>query len=174
MTENIEKIKAVLSYIRKQYKRGMIASLILGFVLVMAYGYFRDYLSFSENFNLISKSILIIVFLAAIPVMVTMFNQKLRSIPLEWNSDKKLERYRSLFMVKIGGLISISVLALIVFFLTGEYEMLVFWVAAVLFLYFDRPGYEKIQEDLRIEQNSETENDSDTDTEVTEDFTSKN
>jgi len=171
MTEKIEQIKATLAYIRKQYKLGMIVTLVLGFVLIMAYGYFRDYLSFSENFNLISKSILIIVFLAAIPVMVTMFNQKLRTIPLEWDSTKKLERYRSLFMVKIIGLISISVLALIVFFLTGEYEMLVFWVAAVLFLYFDRPGYEKIQEDLRIEQDADTEND--TDTEIKEDTSSK-
>ncbi|MGM0498357.1 MAG: hypothetical protein ACQESJ_10595 [Bacteroidota bacterium] len=170
MTEKIEYIKATLSYIRKQYRRGMIATLILGFILVFGYGYFRDYLSFSENFNLISKSILIIIFLAAIPVMVTMFNQKLRSVPLEWSSEKKLKRYRSLFMVKIGGLITISVLALIVFFLTGEYEMLVFWVAAVLFLYFDRPGYEKIQEDLRIEQNRETENEGDS--EITEDTSS--
>lgn len=161
MTEEIENIKATLSYIRKQYRRGMIATLILGFILVIGYGYFRDYLSFSENFNLISKSILIIIFLAIIPVMVTMFNQKLRNIPLEWTSEKKLKRYRSLFMIKISGLILISVLALIVFFLTGEFEMLVFWVAAVLFLYFDRPGYEKIQEDLRIEQNNESDSESD-------------
>lgn len=157
MSEEIKKIKATLEYIRKQYKRGMIATLILGFILVIAYGYFRQYFTFSEDADLISKSILIIVFLVAIPIMVTLFNQKLRSIPLDWDSDKKLQRYRLLFKIKIGGLISISVLALVVFFLTGDFKMLIFWVAAVLFLYFDRPGYSKIQEDLRIEEIEETE-----------------
>lgn len=157
MSAEIEKIKTTLEYIRKQYKRGMVVTLILGFVLVIAYGYFRTYFSFSDNADLISKSILIIVFLVTIPVMVTVFNQKLRSIPLEWDSDKKLQRYRLLFKIKIAGLISISVLALVVFFLTGDFKMLIFWVAAVLFLYFDRPGYSKIQEDLRIEQGGETE-----------------
>jgi hypothetical protein len=157
MSEEIEKIKTTLKYIRKQYKRGMIATLILGFFLVIAYGYFRAYFTFSENADLISKSILIIVFLVTIPVMVTVFNQKLRNIPLEWSSDKKLQRYRLLFKIKIGGLISISVLALVVFFMTGDFKMLIFWVAAVLFLYFDRPGYSKIQEDLRIEQEEEAD-----------------
>ena len=145
-----EQVKTTLQYIRKHYKWGMIGSLVLGFLLVLSYGYFREYISFSQDVSLMSKSVLIILFLISIPIVVTVFNQKLRGIPLEWTDHKKLKQYRLLFNIKIFGLFFLSVLALVVFIMTGDFEMLIFWVATILFLYFDRPGYDKIQTDLRI------------------------
>jgi len=150
-----QKVINTLQSIQKDYKRGTLGVISLGLLVILGYGAFRGKIETSLDIGLKSKTLLIILFLVAVPVVVSLFNQKLRRIPLEWCEDKKLRVYRFVYSIKIIVLLFISVSSLTVFVLTGDFKMLVFLLAAILFLYFDKPTEEKIQSDLRIRTDEE-------------------
>lgn len=158
MTDKQKKAESTIKTIRSYYLYSMLGIALLSIIILIGYGAVQNDIKIPENVGLMGKSILIIIFLISIPVVVSLFNKQLRRIPLEWRQEKQFRRYRFFYNIKILVLIIVSILSLLVFILTGDFEMLIFLFATLLFLYFDRPTFEKIHSDLRISKECSEDN----------------
>lgn len=107
-----------------------------------------------ERYALKSKSVIILLFLLTVPFVVSHLRQRIKKIPSNIPLSERLSSYMHYFRIKSVIFLVLSALTLVVFFFCGDPMILILLIAVVLFFYFERPNRLKIQEDLRINENS--------------------
>jgi hypothetical protein len=101
---------------------------------------------------LVSKSIMIILFLSIVPLMLNYMKKQLARIPQETPPIEQLYVYKRHFHRKAIALALLCLLSVVVFMLTGDPMILLLLIAGILFLYFERPSRLKILTDLDMEE----------------------
>jgi uncharacterized membrane protein YbhN (UPF0104 family) len=127
----------------------LLAVIVLAFVL---YFLLPGVSTLTREEALVSKSIMIILFLSVVPLMLSYMKRQLARIPRESTPVDQLLVYKRHFYRKAIALAILCVLSLVVFLLTGDPMILLLLVAGILFLYFERPGRLKVLTDLDMEE----------------------
>ncbi len=139
-----------ISKLRNLYKKS-IAAIIAGSLLIVVARYVApETLELSEKYAIMSKSVVIVLFLMAVPFVVSNLRQRIRNIPSTIPLSERLASYRYFFRIKSVIFLLLSALTLLVFFFSRDPMILIFVLAVIVFFYFERPTRLKIQEDLRI------------------------
>lgn len=145
-------IEGKILYLRRMYRRvmaGVLALAVLMFVIDLLY---PDLASLSKKAALISKSVMIVLFLSIIPLLLSHFRKRLGEMSGEADSTWKMGVYQRQFYIKAAVLSVLCVLSMFVFIISGDPMILVLLLAGVLFLYFERPNRLKILDDLGLDE----------------------
>ncbi len=137
--------------LRKRYQTIMFGLLTLSAGVLLLHFLFPGLPNFTQKAALISKSVLIILFLSIIPLMLSHFKRKLYEIPRDREPLLKITAYQRQFYIKTAVIVALCLLTLLVFALSGDPMILVLLLAGVLFLFFERPSRLKIYTDLDID-----------------------
>lgn len=137
--------------LRRLYKRVMIGLLALALLMFAIESIYPGLTRLSSKTALISKSVMIVLFLSVIPLLLSHLRKKLISLPSHADRETKMAVYQRQFYIKVTVLSALSVLSILVFSLSGDAMILVLLLAGMLFLYFERPSRLKIQSDLDID-----------------------
>ena len=141
-----------ISRMRHLYKKSII-SIITGTLLIGILKYvLPESIEISKKHALMGKSAIIVLFLLAVPFVVSNLRQRIRKIPSTHPLSERLSSYMYYFRIKSVVFLVLSALTLLVFFFSGDPMILILLVAVVVFFYFERPNRLKIQEDLRISE----------------------
>ena len=137
--------------LRKHYRYTMAGILALaGFTLVV-YFLYPELTNLSRVKALISKSVMIILFLSVVPLLLSYLRKRLARVPGETTPSEKMAIYKKHFRVKAMTLSVLCVLSMLVFILSDDPMILILLVAGILFLYFERPNELKFRNDLENE-----------------------
>ena len=138
--------------LKRLYKRVMVGLLALALVMLAIDMIYPGLTSLSKKTALISKSVMIVLFLSVIPLLLSHLRKQLARLPGHTDIREKMAVYQRQFYIKAAVLSALCVLSMVVFLLSGDPMILVLLLAGLLFLYFERPNRLKIQSDLDIEQ----------------------
>jgi L-asparagine transporter-like permease len=144
-----ELLKDQVSKLRHIYKKNIIIIIIFFVVTMVIRAILPESPELPKNYVLMSKSVLIILFLISIPLVLSYLKQKVRNIPPNIPLAERFSVYTRYFRIKSLIFLILALLTLLVFTLSGDPMLLVLLVAVVLFFYFERPNRLKIQEDLK-------------------------
>jgi len=143
-----EQMKVLKRFYRKTLAT-LLAFVALAFTL---YFLFPAISVFTREEALVSKSVMIILFLSVIPLMLSYMKKQLDRIPEETSPIEQLQVYKRYFYRKAIALALLCVLSVLVFMLTGDPMILLLLIAGILFLYFERPTRLKILTDLGMDE----------------------
>ena len=141
-------------YLQRMYRRvmaGLFALAVLMFVIDLLY---PGLTSLSKEAALVSKSVMIMLFLSIIPLLLSHFRKRLKKLPPEADAHWKMEVYQRQFFIKAWVLSFLCVMSMVVFIISGDPMILILLLAGVLFVYFERPNRLKIINDLGMEGES--------------------
>lgn len=137
------------------YKRSII-SIIAGSVLVIALRFmYPEAMRLPARYALMSKSIVIILFLLSVPLTLSYLKKQVGKIPGNIPLSERLSSYMYYFRIKSSVFIVLAVLTILVFLFSGDPMILALLIADVLFYYFERPNHLKVQDDLNIDEEAE-------------------
>ncbi|MBS3807284.1 MAG: hypothetical protein KGY60_07255 [Bacteroidales bacterium] len=145
-------IEEKILYLRRMYRRVMAGVLALAVLMVVIDLLYPDLTSLSKKAALISKSVMIVLFLSIIPLLLSHFRKRLGEIPGEADTNWKMGVYQRQFYIKAAVLSALCVLSMVVFIISGDPMILVLLLAGVLFLYFERPNRLRIVDDLGLDE----------------------
>ena len=141
-----------ISRLRHLYKKSIIF-IITGTLLVVVLKYIiPESVELSDRYALMGKSVMILLFLIAIPFVVSNLRQRIQKIPSTLPLGERLSSYMHYLRIKSLIFIVLTVFTLLVFFFSGDPMILILIIGVVVFFYFERPNLLKIQEDLRINE----------------------
>jgi len=143
-----EQLKALKRYYRT-ILTALLAIIVLAFVL---YFLLPAISTLSREEALVSKSIMIILFLSVVPLMLSYMKRQLARIPREKSPIEQLSVYKRHFHRKAIALALLCLLSVLVFMLTSDPMILLLLIAGILFFYFERPSRLKILTDLDMEE----------------------
>ncbi len=136
-------------------KRGIVGVSILLVISVFLTSLLDFSMQLPGESRLIIKTVLFVLFFGTIPLMFYAVSQTVRKMSRKNELKGKLRRYAKLYKTKLIVYFLLAVLALIGFILTTDPMILVLPLAGIFFLYYERPGLEKITDDLAIGPNVE-------------------
>ena len=138
--------------LQRIYRRVMVGVFALVVLMFVVDGLYPDLTSLSKKAGLISKSVMIVLFLSVIPLLLSYFRKRLGKMPGEADSAWKMWVYQRQFYIKAAVLSVLCVLSMVVFLISGDPMILILLLAGVLFLYFERPNRHKILDDLGLDE----------------------
>jgi predicted neutral ceramidase superfamily lipid hydrolase len=141
-----------ISKLRNLYKKSIAAIIAGTFLIIGARFIAPESMELSEKYAIMSKSAVILLFLMAVPFVVSNLRQHIRNIPSTLPLSERLSSYMYFFRIKSVIFLLLSALALVVFFFSHDPMILIFVLAVIVFFYFERPTRLKIQEDLKINE----------------------
>jgi len=137
----------------KKFYRATLAILLVLIALAFVLSFlFPGISTFTREEALVSKSIMILLFLSGVPLVLNHMKNRLAHIPEETPPVEQLLVYKRYFHRKTVTLAILCVLSVVVFVLTGDPMILLLLIAGILFLYFERPSRLKILADLDMDE----------------------
>jgi len=137
---------------RRLYRRVMAGVFALAVLMVVIDLLYPDLASLTREAALMSKSVMIVLFLSIIPLLLSHLKKRLANLPPEADTNRKMAVYQRQFHIKAAVLCVLCVLSMVVFILSGDPMILILLLAGLLFLYFERPSRLKIVEDLGLDE----------------------
>jgi len=147
-----QNINEQITGLKRLYRNTMSGLLGLTLVTFVLYFLFPGLSKLSREAALVSKSVLIILFLSIVPLMLSFMRRRLERIPSEATLFDKLAVYKNQFQLKSGILAALCILSMVVFVISGDPMILILLIAGILFLYFERPNHLKIRKDFRMDE----------------------
>jgi hypothetical protein len=147
-----KQVNLVYKALRILSKRGIVSVSVLLVISVLLTSLLNFLLQLAGEPKLIIKTVLFVLFFGTIPLMFYTVSQTVRKISRKNELKSKLRPYARLYKTKLIVYIVLSVLALTGFILTTDPMILILPLAGIFFMYYERPGLDKIAEDLAIEE----------------------
>ncbi len=127
----------------------ILEGVVLG-VFVILFLFFRENIRLDTQPALMGKSIFFAIFLIAFPSLLSYFHGQVNKLHLGLSNKTKLERYQKDYRFLNNALFVLFVLTLIAFILTSDPFVLVFLLADLFFIFYERPKTHKIKEILSL------------------------
>jgi len=144
-----------ISRLRNIYRKTIASILAITLVMFVLKYIAPGSIELSERYALMAKSVVILLFLLAVPFGVSHLRQRIKRIPASVPLSERVSSYMGYFKIKAVIFLALSILTLLVFFFSGDPMILILLLAVLVFFYFERPNRLKIQEDLRIDEDSD-------------------
>ncbi|MGM0530549.1 MAG: hypothetical protein ACQER7_04295 [Bacteroidota bacterium] len=144
-----------ISRLRNIYRKSIASILVTTLVIFVLKYITPGSIELSQRYALMGKSIIILLFLLTVPFVVSHLRQRIKRIPSSAPLSERLSSYMGYFRIKAVIFLVLSALILLGFFFSGDPMILILLVAVLVFFYFERPNRLKIQEDLRVDENSD-------------------
>ncbi|GEM_PF-3606729 len=147
MTEKIDidpHIKLLKDYYRRILLYEGIAVVVFGFL----YFFLKESFQLEKQPALMLKSIFFAIFLIAFPSLLSNFHSQVNKLHTGMSIKLKIEKYKKGYYFLNNSLFALFILCLIAFMFTGDYFVLVFLLADLFFIVYERPRDYRIKEIL--------------------------
>jgi len=145
MTQDIT-VENYIKNLRNYFRTILIYEAISALIIGILYYFFGDSIRLDTQPALMGKSIFFAVFLIAFPSLLSHFHARVNKMQTGLSAEMKMDRYDRDYRFLNNALLVLFVLCLFAFILTGDPFVLIFLLADLFFIFYERPTYFKIKE----------------------------